>query len=134
MKRNKHSDKKIFTEFLSPANFLLRLSDKAYRKYMTNKIYLHALNIRKANKQVYKLFIKKCDVIPAYLQEDCIELLNHYDCWMRQFREEENRRKPLLKDEFIFNRIDDQMAFPRLSEQKIYEAYIKFKNQKNSLT
>ena len=130
MKKNKHSKKKIFTEFLSPANFLLRLSDKAYKKYLSNKIYLHARNIRKANKQVYKLMMKKMAIIPADLQEDCIALLNHYDCWMRQFKEEEQLRKPSMNDEFIFNRLDEQMAFPRLSEQKIYEAYIKFNNQK----
>ena len=131
MKKNSLDERFLMAEFLSPVNFLLRLSAKAYEKYMANKIYLHALNIRKANEMIYKLVIDKIDHIPPNLQPDCIELLNHYDCWMLQFKEEEEKRKPFLTDEFIFYRLDDQMAFPRLSEQKIFEAYIKFNKQQN---
>jgi len=131
MKRSSSHERRVMEEFLSPINFLLQLSGKAYEKYMANKIYLHALNIRKANEMIYKLVIDKIDHIPVNLQQDCIELLNHYDCWMLQFKDEEQKRKPALTDEFIFYRLDDQMAFPRKSEQKIFEAYIKINKQKN---
>jgi len=117
-------------ELLSPVNFLLRLSARAYEKYMGNKIYLHALNIRKANEMVYRLILDKLHLIPDEIQNDCIELLNHYDCWMFQFKDEEQKRNPLLTDEFIFYRLDDQMAFPRSSEQHIFETFKKFNKQK----
>lgn len=131
MKRNNTEDNKQFTEFLSPINFLLKLSGKAYEKYMVNKIYLHALNIRKANEKVYQLVLDQINHIPVNLQQDCIELLNHYDCWMLQFKHEEEKRKPALGDEFIFLQLDGQMAYPRLGEQRIFDAYLKFNKQKN---
>lgn len=131
MKKNSTDDRLAFTEFLSPIHFLLKLSGRAYEKYMANKIYLHALNIRKANEKVYQLVLDKINHIPANLQQDCIDLLNHYDCWMLQFKEEEQKRKPALADEFIFFQLDGQMAYPRSGEQRIFEAYSNFNKQKN---
>ena len=102
MKKSSLNEQLVLTELLSPLNFLLRLSGRAYEKYIGNKIYLHALNIRKANEMIYQLIIDKIHFIPVEIQEDCIELLNHYDCWMLQFKDEEQKRKPSLTDEFIF--------------------------------
>ena len=130
MKKNNLDERLMFAEFLSPMNFLLKLSATAYKKYLSNKIYLHALNIRKANEMIYKLVIEKVNYIPGSLQEECIALLNHYDSWMLQFKEEELSRKPSLKDEFIFERADEQVAFPGLAESKIFEAYNKARKQK----
>jgi hypothetical protein len=130
MKKNNLNERLILTELLAPLDFLLRLSVRAYEKYMVNKIYLHALNIRKANKMIYQLILDKSHLIPDDLQNDCVELLNHYDCWLLQFKDEALKRKPALADEFIFFRIDDQMAFPRLSEQHIFETVKKFNKQK----
>jgi len=130
MKKSNLNDRQVLNELLSPVNFLLRLSARAYEKYMGNKIYLHALNIRKANEMVYRLILDKLHLIPDEIQNDCIELLNHYDCWMFQFKDEEQKRNPLLTDEFIFYRLDDQMAFPRSSEQHIFETFKKFNKQK----
>jgi hypothetical protein len=79
MKKNNLDEQLVFAEFLSPMNFLLQLSATAYKKYLSNKIYLHALNIRKANEMIYKLVIEKVNLIPGSLQEECIALLNHYD-------------------------------------------------------
>ncbi|MEP7163372.1 MAG: hypothetical protein ABI741_01695 [Ferruginibacter sp.] len=131
MIKNRINNSRVLTELLSPLDFLLRLSGKAYEKYMGNKIYLHALNIRKANEMVYQLILSKIHFIPGEIQEDCIALLNHYDCWMLQFKDEEQKRNPSLTDEFIFYRLDDQMTFPRLSEQHIFETFKKFNKQKN---
>ena len=130
MKKSNLNEQLILAELLSPLNFLLRLSGRAYEKYMANKIYLHALNIRKANEMIYRLILDKIHFIPDDIQKDCIEILNHYDCWMLQFKDEEQKRKPALADEFIFQQIDEQVAYPRLSEQHIFEAFKKFDKQK----
>jgi hypothetical protein len=130
MKKNNSSQQSILAELLSPLGFLLRLSGRAYKKYMGNKIYLHALNIRKANEKIYQLLLDKIHFIPEEIQTDCIELLNHYDCWMLQFKDEEQKRKPSLSDEFIFYRIDGQMAYPRSAEAHIFETIKKFNKQK----
>lgn len=131
MKKNNLKETAVFSELLSPLNFLLLLSGRAYEKYMGNKIYLHALNIRKSNQMIYQLLLDKLSLIPEEIQQDCIELLNHYDCWMLQFKEEEEKLKPSMKDPFIFYRIDEQVAFPRVSEQKIFGLYNKYHKQKN---
>ncbi len=131
MRKNKPSDTRAMDEFLVPVNFLLKLSGRAYEKYMANKIYLHALNIRKANEMIYQLILEKIHLVPDKLQHDCVELLNHYDGWMLQFKDEESKRKPALTDEFIFQRADEQMAYPRSSEQHIFDTYLKFNKQKN---
>ena len=123
MKKNKIVENRDFEEFLVPISFLFRLSCRAYEKYMTNKIYLHALNIRKANEMIYQLVLDKINIIPVNLQQDCIELLNHYDCWFNQFSYEQNKRQPLISDEFVFLQIDNQVAYPRSSEKKIMGAY-----------
>lgn len=130
MKRNNLNDLKKQVELLATMNFLLKLSGKAYEKYMNNKIYLHASIIRKLNKMIYRLLVDHIIYIPVNLQPDCIELLNHYDCWFRQFKEEKEKRKPALADEFVFFRLDNQVAYPRSSEQRILEAHIKINKQK----
>lgn len=130
MKKSNINNGSLLNELLSPLDFLLRLSGRAYEKYMRNKIYLHALNIRKANKMIYQLVLDKIHFIPDEIQKDCIELLNHYDCWLLQFKEEEQKRKPALTDEFIFYRVDDQIAYPRLSEQRIFETIKKLQISK----
>lgn len=130
MKKNSTNNRLLLTELLSPLDFLLRLSGRAYEKYMRNKIYLHALNIRKANELIYQLIIDKTNFIPDQIQKDCIELLNHYDCWFLQFKDEEQKRKPALTDEFVFYRVDDQIAYPRLSEQRIFETIKELQTRK----
>ena len=69
MKKNSVGDRLILTELLSPLNFLLRLSARAYEKYMSNKIYLHALNIHKANENIYRLILGKIYLIPEEIQK-----------------------------------------------------------------
>ncbi len=121
MKKNNVNESLALSEFLIPLQFLIKLSGRAYEKYMKNKIYLHALNIRKSNEMIYRLILDKIVFIPEDLQSDCIELLNHFDCWIQQFKEEEQKRNPAMNAEFVFYRIDDQMAYPLLSEQHILE-------------
>lgn len=108
--------------FLVQLDFLMKLSVLSYSKYRNNKIYLHALNIRKYNQKIYDLIMGSIEIIPSELREDCRELLNHYDCWMLQFSEEEGTRKPMLKDQFVFERADEQIAFPQAAEARIFEA------------
>ncbi len=131
MKKSNINNRLLLVELFLPLDFLLRLSGRAYEKYMRNKIYLHALNIRKANEMIYQLVLDKTHLIPDGIQKDCIELLNHYDCWLLQFKDEEQKRKPALTDEFIFFRVDDQIAYPRLSEQRIFETIKELQIRKN---
>lgn len=92
---------------------------------MANKILLHALNIYEANNRIKELLINHPTHIPQELQDDAIELINHYSIWMNQFEEFRSRQVFELKDSFIFYHIDDQSAFPRQAEQHFTDYYNK---------
>lgn len=129
MTKNKEAGQEAF---LVQLDFLMKLSVLSYSKYRNNKIYLHALNIRRYNQKIYDLIMGSIEIIPAELGEDFRALLNHYDCWMLQFSEEEGIRKPMLKDQFVFERADEQIAFPQAAEARIFEA-AKFNKEKQKI-
>ena len=107
----------------------MQLSIKAYSKYLKNKIYLHALTIKSANTRIYNLIVTNPGYIPEELHDDVLNLLNHYDIWFTQFNDYEMKLKPGLSDNFIFTHLDDQCAFPRTSEEKIFQYYYDFKKE-----
>ncbi|MBN8864630.1 MAG: hypothetical protein J0H92_14750 [Sphingobacteriales bacterium] len=114
-----------YATLIAPLYFYFKLSDRAYKKYMANKILLHALNIYEANTRIKELLINHPTHIPHELLDDAIELINHYSIWMNQFEEFRGRQSFELKDYFIFYHIDDQSAFPRQSEQHFIDYYNK---------
>ncbi len=116
--------------FLKELYLLMQLSRKGYAKYMKNKIYLHALTIRNANQRIYNLLISNLASIPSALENDALDLLNHYDIWMEQFRLFEKEKQPAAGDTFVFTHLDDQSAFPKDAEQKIFEYYFTANSQK----
>ena len=120
-----------FRELISPLYLLMQLSIKAYQKYLANKIYLHALVIRSANRKIYDHLLKNLHLVPDELQDEVLRLMNHYDIWMHQFEDFESRRKPGIEDEFVFYHIDEQSAFPRDAEKKIFDYYLQLKNLPN---
>lgn len=107
----------------------MQLSIKAYNKYLKNKIYLHALTIKSSNTKIYNLLISKLEYAPEELHDDILTLLNHYDIWFTQFNDFEIKMKPVLTDNFIFTHLDEQCAFPRSAEQKIFQYYQDFKKE-----
>lgn len=120
--------KKQFQKFIIPLYFFMQLSRKAYANYLNNKIYGHAQAIRKANRKIYKLLTEKPDLIPDDLKPDMIALLNHYDIWFAQFKELKKKNKPQPEDEFIFQQLDSQSAFPKMAEEKVFGMYEKMKS------
>lgn len=91
---------------------------------MRNKIYLHALTIRNANQRIYHLLVSNLAILPSDLEEEALDLLNHYDIWMEQFKLYEKEKQPNAGDAFIFHHLDDQCAFPKEAEQKIFDYYL----------
>jgi hypothetical protein len=112
-----------FKEVIRPLYLLMKLSVKAYEKFMQNKIYLHALVVLSSNKKTYNHILANLAGIPESLQDDILQLLNHYDIWMEQFKEFEDLKKPSLSDSFIFYHIDQFSSFPKNSEQNIFNYY-----------
>jgi hypothetical protein len=118
-----------FYRLISPVYFFLHLSRKAYAKYLENKIFLHAKNIRNANLKVCSLLEGSAAFIPGELFNDAIELINHYGIWMAQFDEWEKEHSPRLADLFVFYHLDDQSAFPKEAEQHFFDYYKKLKKE-----
>jgi hypothetical protein len=129
-----HTKKNQFHKLLLPLWFFMQLSRTAYAKYSANKIFLHAEAIRLANRKVYKLLVEKTSYIPDELQNDILQLLNHYDIWFTQFKKHKKKLKPSLGDEFIFHQLDNQSAFPKATEEKIFRYYEKLKQEISSET
>lgn len=129
-----HIKKDQFNTLLLPLYFFMQLSRTAYEKYSANRIFLHAEAIRLANKKVYKLLIDQASYIPDELQPDILQLLNHYDIWFTQFKIHKKKLKPSLGDEFVFYQLDNQSAFPKLVEEKIFTCYEQAKQEINSET
>ncbi len=112
---------------------LMQLSKKAYGKYLQNKIYLHALAIRSSNQKVYDHLLRHLPGWPDAIQDEALDLLNHYDIWMAQFSEFAAVKKPALADEFVFHHLDQLSAFPKAAEQKIFDYYHSIKNQETTV-
>lgn len=129
-----HIKKDQFNTLLLPLYLFMQLSRTAYAKYSVNKIFLHAEAIKLANKKVYKLLIDQASYIPDELQPDILQLLNHYDIWFTQFKTHKKKLKPSLDDEFVFYQLDNQSAFPKLAEEKIFTCYEQAKQEINSET
>ena len=119
----------LFKEIMLPLYLLMQLSRMAYQKYLQNKIYLHALAIRSSNRKIYDFIVAHLANLPEPLHDDFIQLLNHYDIWMAQFDEFETKNKPALSDGFVFYHIDDQSAFPKMAEQRIFDYYSQLKQE-----
>ncbi len=118
-----------FTRLLSPVNFFLHLSRKAYAKYLANKIFLHAKNIRAANEKICFLLEESPELLPDELFADAIELLNHYGIWMLQFEDHQRQLQPQLDDLFVFHHLDNQSAFPKEAEQHFFDYYNQVKKE-----
>ena len=117
-----------FREVIRPLFLLMKLSGLAYENYLKSKIYLHARVIRSSNKKIYNHILANLSRIPEALQDDILQLLNHYDIWMEQFGEFEGSVKPTLSDPFIFYHIDQFSAFPKKAEQNIFNYYQQLNN------
>jgi len=110
-------------KYIKTLYLLMQLSRKAYAKYLQNKIYLHASAILAANQKIYQHIISNLDRVPSEIEDEVLDIINHYDIWMLQFREFEKLKKPDLKDEFIFYHIDENCAFPKDAEKTIFNYY-----------
>jgi hypothetical protein len=111
---------------------LMQLSAIGYGKYMKNKIYLHALTIRNANRRIYELLVSHLSQLPPAIEKESLQLLNHYDIWMEQFRLYEKELQPAAGDLFVFHHLDDQCGFPREAEKKIFDYYNTVNTQKEN--
>ena len=124
-----YTKKEQYYSLLLPLYFFMQLSRTAYARYSLNKIYLYAETIRLASRKVYKHLARNAAYMPDELQGDILLLLDHYNCWFTQFRDHKKKIKPSLGDVFVFQRLDDQPAFPKDAEERIFKYYEMMKQE-----
>lgn len=112
-----------FIRLIAPVHFFLQLSANAYAKYISNKIFLHAQNIKSANMKICELLTMQPEYLPEDLIPDAIELINHYRIWMMQFDDQAAKQQPVLSDTFVFHQIDKQSGFPKMAEKHFLDYY-----------
>lgn len=121
--------KEVFEKLITRLHLLLQLSGKSYQNYLRNKIFVHAEALRVSNKRIIRLLLEHASLIPDELEDACLHLLNHYDCWLVQFRIHRKKTKPAAADIFVFEQADEQCAFPREAEQQVNQYYLKLKQE-----
>jgi hypothetical protein len=121
--------KKIFYTLLSPLVFQLQLSEIAYRKYLQNRIFLHAEALKRSNKLVLRLVSNHAALIPAEIRKDFLSLLDHYNTWFAQFSLHKKKLSPEPGDEFVFLPVDEQSRFPKEAEHNIFQFHEKLKQE-----
>lgn len=121
--------KELFYTLISPLYFHLQLSEISYRKYLQNKVYIHAEALRSSNKRIERLLLKQASLVPDELREDTLSLLSHYDSWFAQFKIHKSKIRPEAEDEFIFHPVDEQSAFPKSAEKNIIRYYEEMKQE-----
>ncbi len=121
--------KELLSNFLSSLYFHLQTADLAYRKYLSNKIFVHAMALKKANRRIQKHILKHGSIVPKDLVEDCQMMVNHYDIWFTQFNLHKKKLKPDANDLFVFEQADSQCAFPVEAEKRLKQYYLEIKQE-----
>ncbi|MCX2719870.1 hypothetical protein [Lentiprolixibacter aurantiacus] len=92
----------------------IRRSNMAYKAYSKEKYYYQALRIRSINKVIYTLLedlqLKTDDI---YQNNRIVDYIFHLEDWFAQFEDLENRLKPTLDTEFVFERLTNSFSYPK---------------------
>lgn len=88
-------------------------SELAYQHYLQNKRYFQALRIYKANESVYEALNEYLFSCHGDHVTEVINYIFHLEDWFNQFEQASNSYSLQLEDEFIFERLEGSIPFPR---------------------
>lgn len=109
-------------ELLGQIYLHLQRSSVAYKDYLEyGRTFLHAQILRVCNLQLRELIMTNRPTLPATLQQDALELVAHYDTWMKKWDELEATLKPQPNDEFIF---ENNHRFPKEAATRLENAFL----------
>jgi len=95
----------------SSIKLYLKASDKLYKTYLKNPIYLYAKGLYKINSLIL-LELKNID------DDRYVDLICHYAIWLSEFEVYEKKLEPSVSDRFQFQSIDTCFHFPKNIFQK----------------
>jgi len=104
-------------ELLGPLNMQFDRTERAFRRWNTQNLFLEAKVVRVGNEKIRDLLLNKGHLIPPELLEDAGKLIEHYDVWLEKFEKQRSSENPDLETKFVFVG-PDGFPFPRESEKK----------------
>jgi hypothetical protein len=124
-----HNQKEVFDKLVAPLHLQLALSGRFYQKYLEEKIFNRAEDLRACNKKIVQLVLENFDLIPPEIKEDVMELINHYEHWFTQYKLHQKKVRPGASDRFVFKPASDHFPFPTNAELHINLFYTDLKKQ-----
>jgi hypothetical protein len=110
------------SELLGPVYIQLDRTERAFRRYSGQNLFLEAKVLREGNLAVRDLLLAKADLIPPDLLKDAGELIEHYDRWAEEFERVRAAEKPDLDTPFVF--VGPQgYPFPRPAADRFQQAF-----------
>ena len=125
MKMHPEQASQIVTELLGPFDMQLRRGQKAYERYFANgKKFLYTKILKETNSELRQLLLSKGYLLPEELQQKALDLVEHLDVWHVLWDDLQERNRPGLDDEFVF---ENDVNFPQESVAALVEYYHRLK-------
>jgi hypothetical protein len=104
---------------LGPVNMQLDRTERAFRRWNAQNLYLEAKVIGEGNRCIRDLLLANGHLVPGDLLEDAGKLIEHFDRWLEEFERLRAKEEPALDHKFVFVGIGkDAIPFPRASADK----------------
>jgi len=115
---------KSVSELLGPLYMQFDRTERAFKRWQGQNLYLEAKIIREGNLTIRDLLLSKSHLIPPDLLIDAGRLVEHYDRWLEEFEKIRNAENPELNTPFVF--VGPQgFPFPTESEARFKDVFKK---------
>ena len=121
MKEHPKQASQVVSELLGPFDMQLKRGQLAYERYLANgKKFLYTKILKETNGELRQLLLSKGYLLPEELQQKALDLIEHLDVWHVLWDDLQERNRPGLYDEFVF---ENDVNFPKKSVAAIVEFY-----------
>jgi hypothetical protein len=93
---------RAIAELLGPVYMQLDRTERAFRRWEAQNIFLESKVIRDGNMVIRDLLLSKPHLIPPDLLQDAALLVEHYDRWLEEFARVRGDKEPDLQQAFVF--------------------------------
>ena len=116
-----HESERMLMEVLGQVHMQMKRAEAAYRSYLNDgRKFIYTLILRDSNTAVRDLLLERGYLLPAALQDDALQLIEHLDIWLVKWHELRERTHPSLDAPFVFA---NESVYPKQSAQNLAAAY-----------
>jgi hypothetical protein len=121
MKAHPEKSAQIVSELLGPFDMQLKRGQRAYDRYFSSgKKFLYTKILKETNGELRRLLLTKGHLLPKELRQKAIDLVEHLDVWHVLWDDLQERNRPGLDDEFVF---ENDVNFPKTSVDALVDFY-----------